>query len=84
MNTPGFTAEASLERTATFYGMINPAKATFTGKAVTPALPIIDSIFRGARCVAACTLCVLAGGVGSSCWVCRNCIIIATSVQAKM
>ncbi len=84
MNTPGFTAEASLEKRATFYGMINPAKVTLAGQTVTPALPIIDSILRGARCVAACTLCALAGGVGPNCWVCRNCIIIATSVQAKM
>lgn len=84
MNTPGFTAEASLNSTATFYGMVDPAKVTFTGQTVTPALPIIDAIFRGARCVEACTLCALAGGVGPNCWVCRNCIIIATSVQTKM
>ncbi len=84
MNMPGFTAEASLKSEAAFYTMLDKRNATSAGRAVTPALQIVDSIFKGARCVAACTLCALAGGVGPNCWVCRNCIILITHAQAKM
>lgn len=82
MNIPGFTAEASLNSEAAFYTSLG--NTTPAGQAVTPALPIIDSIFKGARCAAACTLCAIAGGVGPNCWVCRNCIILITHAKAKM
>lgn len=79
MNMPGFTAEASLYKTSGDYRLVASGGDGFAGQAVTPALPIIDTIWRGLRCVDACVACAIAGGVGNDCWRCRNCIIILTN-----
>lgn len=74
MNTPGFTAEAALRRTRGCYGRSAIGGPAPAGQTVTPAL-VSRPFWRGIRCSIACKVCAIAGGVGPSCWTCRNCIL---------
>lgn len=74
-NIPGFTADASLRRTRGCYGLTAAGDTAHTGQAVIPALAPPAPFWRGVRCAIACKVCEIAGGVGPSCWTCRNCIL---------